>query len=554
MQREETAAAESGSPIRVPSWAYSVVAVASMLIGAAAIVRGTRAVVTAADSDLTTFFFTSAHYVLRGDPFHIYAVNVGGYPNYNPPLSIFLMAPLLKLAELVGFDKNYGEQITFVALPFVVLVPFLGYLVVRTLRRLYPGIPEIQLLLAFVLVTLSPLTWQSIATWYHVEQPLMLCFLIGSVLLLRRQRPEWGGLLAGLAVLTRTTALMPLLALGVLLLVGREWRSLPRFALVGAGVVGVVMAPFFLLYPRETTYSLLSWRSGALIGGNTVWAIFGYSGDNAVRQLLDAVARRLDMYVVLLFIAVAAWFAARRLRISAFGSDAWAVMAIAALAVPMLSKTNWPYYYLEPFIFLLIWEFATMHDRLPGVWRWPVVAFSFLAVAATLSQYVGLKSVGYGDRVIVGVLGSGAMLAFVWVVFVRLGAKKPVATAAGLPGEAGISWQGRPFAPIAPALGTTARVPAPNLMPAPPSVPFGAPRAPARPLSPAPAEPRAPLWPPNTRPPDSPRVAPGQWSGGPATPGRGKAPTGGDATGSAEPWPDLWPDRGQGGARWNPER
>ena len=36
------------------------------------------------------------------------------YPNYNPPLSIFLMAPFLGLARTVGFAANYGEQITFV--------------------------------------------------------------------------------------------------------------------------------------------------------------------------------------------------------------------------------------------------------------------------------------------------------------------------------------------------------------------------------------------------------------------------------------------------------
>ena len=44
----------------------------------------------------------------------------------------------------------------------------------------------------------------------------------------------------------------------------------------------------------------------------------------------------------------------RRLRISPYGREAWAVLAIATLAVPMLTKNVWPYYYLEPFVFLLI--------------------------------------------------------------------------------------------------------------------------------------------------------------------------------------------------------
>ena len=61
--------------------------------------------------------------------------------------------------------------------------------------------------------------------------------------------------------------------------------------------------------------------------------------------------------------------AVRRLGVSPYGREAWAVLAIATLAVPMLTKNNWPYYYLEPFVFMLIWEFASMHDRRLAVWR-----------------------------------------------------------------------------------------------------------------------------------------------------------------------------------------
>jgi hypothetical protein len=523
----------------VPKWAFPAVTVASILIGVSAIVRGTRAIQSAADSDLTNFFFKSAEYILRGDPLHIYAVSVNGYPNYNPPLSIFLMAPLLKLAQIVGFAKNYGEQITFVTLPFIVLVPLLGYLVVRALRMLYPGIPDIQLLLAYMLVTLSPLTWQSIATWYHVEQPLMLCLLVGAVLLLQRQRPGLAGVLAGLAVLSRTTALMPLIALGVLLLVAREWRTLLTFAGAGVAVVGAAMAPFFLAYPSETKYSLLTWRSGAPIGGNTIWAIFGYTGTNHLLHLADSAARRLDMYTVVLFILVVAYLATRRLRVSAYGTDAWALMAVASLAVPMLSKTNWPYYYLEPFIFLLVWEFASMHDRVAGVWRWPVLAFSFLAVTATLSQYVGLRSVGFGDRVLVGITSSGAMLVFVFAIWARMGAKKPVAAASAERANAGAGWQGIPLsiagAP-APTIGTTARVPAPNLPGA--TKPNGA------------TDQRNPLWP--QAPSDPWRPAQGLWPpelAGPSQPLSPRGDGGGQRSGQPAQWPDLpspgsgWPQR-----------
>jgi hypothetical protein len=411
--------AQGSAPIDVPRWAYPALTVASLLVGVTALVRGTRALITIADSDLTNFFFKSADYILNGDPWHMYAVNVGGYPNYNPPLSIFLMAPLLALGRALGFT-NPGAEITFVTLPFLLLIPLLAFLVIYALRVLYPGIPETQRLLAFVLVALGPLSWQTMATWYHVEQPLMLCLLIGAMLALQSRRAALAGVLAGLAVLTRTTAVVPLIALGVLLLLGRDWRALLKVGGIGALVAAIGLAPFFLFDRRDTLYSLVQWRGTAIIGSNSIWTILASTP-------LDGVARRLDFYAVVLFVIIITFLAGRRFNITAYSRDAWAVLALATLAVPLLSKTNWPYYYLEPFIFLLVWEFASMHDRRAGLWRWPVLAISFLAVTATLSQYIYLRSVGPGDRILVGLLEFAAMGAFVILVWVRLGAAKPQA-------------------------------------------------------------------------------------------------------------------------------
>jgi hypothetical protein len=413
----------SRTPVNIPSGAYVGVTLVALLMGAAGIVRGTRDVKSALDSDLTTFFFPAADQILHGHPWMIYAVRAfGGYPNYNPPVSIFLMAPLLALARAVGFAANLGEQITFVSIPFMAFVVLLAYATVVALRRLFPAIPETQRFLAFVLVLFSPLTWQTFTIWYHLEQPLMLALLVGAIVLFQQRREGLAGVLAGLAVLTRTTAIVPLIAFGVLLLAERRWRALISFGGVAALTAGVGFAPFFLFDRRDSTYSLVSWRGSAEIGGNSIWAILKYDGSRAespLRYALDHVARRLDMYTVILFVVVIAFLAARRLRVSAYAREAWAVLAVAALAVPMLSKNNWPYYFLEPFLFLLIWEFASMHDRRSGVWRWPLLTFGYLSVAATLSQFIGLQSVGYFDRVAVGLLDFGTMLAFAVAVWLR---------------------------------------------------------------------------------------------------------------------------------------
>ncbi len=467
-----------GGPIRAPRWAYWVVTLLALALGAEAIVRGTRAVHVAADSDLTGFFLPSVDYILRGDPFHLYAVRAAqAYPNWNPPLSMFLMAPLLAAARAVGFAVNLGEQITFVSLPFIVLIPVLGFVAVRALAWLYPELPEAQRFLAYVLVVCSPLIWVSVASWGHLEQPLMLCFLVGALLALNRGRDGLAGLLAGLALLSRTTAIFPLLALGLLLLFERRWRTAALFGGIAAAVTAAGFAPFLLVDRSDTLYAFVSWRGKVPIGSNSIWTLFAYTGSNHTLSLVDAVARRADTLVMVGFLLAVALLAWRR-KISAVGRDGWAVAALGALAVPLLVKASWPYYYAEPFVLLLVWEFATMHDRVAGLWRWPVITVGYLTITATLIQYAGLQSVGTGDRIVLGLLEFGVMAGVVLAIWKRLGAAKLTAPAPG--------------ALTAPAMNGAAPVGyAPPATPSAPSAP-SAPFYPSDPWSRSPGVPREP--------------------------------------------------------------
>src|SRR5690348_10493157 len=413
-----------GGPVRVPRWAYWVVTLVALALGAEAIVRGTRAIHVPADSDLTGFFLPSVDYILRGDPFHLYAVRAAqAYPNWNPPLSMFLMAPLLAAARAVGFAANLGEQVTFVSLPFIVLIPVLGVVAVRALARLYPEAPEAQRFLAYVLVVCSPLIWVSVASWGHLEQPLMLCFLVGALLALNRGRDGLAGLLAGLALLSRTTAIFPLLALGLLLLFERRWRTAALFGGIAAAVTAVGFAPFLLVDRTDTLYAFVSWRGKVPIGSNSIWTLLAYTGNDHTLSLVDAVARRADTLVMAAFLLAVALLAWRR-KLSAVGRDGWAVAALGALAVPLLVKASWPYYYAEPFVLLLVWEFATMHDRVAGLWRWPVITVGYLTITATLIQYAGLQSVGTGDRIVLGLLEFAVMAGVTIAIWKRLGAAK----------------------------------------------------------------------------------------------------------------------------------
>jgi len=179
------------------------------------------------DTDLLLYFLPAAAGITPDHPFQIYAVRAGEYPNFLPPLPIVAMAAVLEAARAVhlpgvqtcvaaGFnDLACRPLVAAVALAFLPFVPALAWLVAWLVRRLRPTASAGDLLLAFGLVAVSPLAWQDFTKWWHVEQPLMLLFLLGGVALLLRSRPLAGGVLLGLALLTRLTALVPIVTLGV---------------------------------------------------------------------------------------------------------------------------------------------------------------------------------------------------------------------------------------------------------------------------------------------------------------------------------------------------
>jgi hypothetical protein len=148
-----------------------------------------------------------------------------------------------------------------------------------------------------------------------------------------------------------------------------------------------------------------------------------------------------------------------------------------------------------------------MHDRRAGLWRWPVLSLGFLAVAGTLSDFIGLHSVGAGDRIAVGVLQFAATLGFVLAIWARMRAAKSAAVPPALRGVVQ-AWYRRSFGPR-PASAM------PQVMPAP--VPGAAPRAPS-PVPNAPIAgpaPRQQQWP-------SGKMPPGAQSGGMPGPGGGR--------------------------------
>jgi hypothetical protein len=199
--------------------------------------------------------------------------------------------------------------------------------------------------------------------------------------------------------------------------VNGEQRGAIKLGLAAAVVFGVGMAPFYLADPAAFTYAIVSFRPRVQIGGNTIWAIFT-TGDWP--GVVTRVAHRLDVYAIAAFAIAAAVLAGVKLRLSGYGDHAWAVLAMGALAIPMWTKLDWPYYFFAPCFLLLVWEFTTWHAHLAVQWRWPLIGIGTLVVGATLAPVTGLRSTGAPDRVLLGLTSFATFAGIAWLTWQRL--------------------------------------------------------------------------------------------------------------------------------------
>jgi len=380
------------------------------------------AVQSAPDSDLLNFFIPSARYVLSGHPFQMYQVRAygGTYPNANPPLSVFLMTPAVALADKLGWSSNYHYLIGAVTIEFIPICLLLAYEMDSALRRLAPELSPVQRYVAFLVALFSPLLWQSMLVWNHVEQPLMLYFLLLGLRLLQDQHDGWAGICFGLALYSRSTALLALFPIFAALAFQRDWRAVVR---AGTGLVAVLIVGFgpFLLFDRaDTIFSLETFHGRLTIGGNSIWAFF-------VGTPLEQIARHLDTIAFTGLALILALFVTQRLGISARDRNIYGAIALCLLTFPLLNKTVWSYYYLEPFVFLLVWEFATYNEQPSPIWRAPVITLTYLCITMTLSAYISLHSVNEFFRRLTGVVEFSLMLCFMLAVWYRARAATPAA-------------------------------------------------------------------------------------------------------------------------------
>lgn len=327
-------------------------------------------------SDLDLFFWPSAELAAHGHWLMIYSANSADtYPNANGPLGVVALLPVTAIANLLGSANDIRVRAGLadvVAAGFALLLTWQALLVVKRAR----GALQWQLAASCVFL-LAPSLLLGVGDYGHFEQPIELWLVLLAVWFAFGKRPTLAGVALGLALLTRTTALLYVIPFAALPLAVHRVRP-SATQLSAAAITAVVgLAPFVVADKASVVHSLIGYRADLPIGAGSIWLA-------ARGTPLSGLVAHGDAYMALalatlLCVAVVWHRSLAGQSLAGFSG----LLTVAAACFPMLAKAVFPYYLIEPYVFAAVWWLA----RPGGALNWRISVPLLLATDTFLAKW-----------------------------------------------------------------------------------------------------------------------------------------------------------------------
>lgn len=302
-------------------------------------------------NDLDNFFLPAVRIVLSGHPLLIYTVRYQGIiANDNGPLGLVPLTPVAAVLAQLGWLDDPRLRRMLVLGVFAIFSLLMAREAVAAIDRLRGvSLAGPSRLLTYGAFAASPTLWNSVLGYGHIEQPMTLWLILLAVRSTARDRSTVAGIGFGLAILTRTLAALPLIPLALVLLARGRFRALAWLGGSAVLVVALGLFPFLVVDRTDTIYSLVSHRAHLPVGGGSLWQMLVGTPYQWIPQQGD-VLFVLGLAVLLSLVVIAA-----RKDLEPSSRDLFGLLALTALALPLLAKSVWPYYFLDAYLFGAIW-------------------------------------------------------------------------------------------------------------------------------------------------------------------------------------------------------
>ncbi len=302
-------------------------------------------------SDIDNFFLPAVRIALSGHPLLVYTARFQEViANDNGPLGLVPLTAVAAVASWLGWLEDERLRRALIMAAFSIFSLLMAREAVAAIDRLRGArLNGLSRLLAYGVFAASPALVNGVLGYGHIEQPMTLWLVLLAVRSLANGRSGAAGISFGLAMLTRSLAALPLIPVGLLLLARGRWRALAWLGVSAALVVALGLLPFLLADPTDTIYSLLTHRASLPVGGGSLWQLLVGTPYLWIPQRAD-VLFVLGLAVLLSLIVIVA-----RRDLEPSSRDIYGLLALTALALPLLAKSVWPYYFLDAYVFGAVW-------------------------------------------------------------------------------------------------------------------------------------------------------------------------------------------------------
>ena len=366
-------------------------------------------------TDLDYFFLPAVRIALRGHPLLVYTVRFQAViANDNGPLGLVPLTAIVAVTSRLGGPDDERLQRVVILSAFSIFTLAMARKAVAAIDRLRDaslrGLPRV---LAYAIFAASPTLLIAVLGYGHVEQPMTLWLVLFAVRSLASGRPTRAGIIFGLALLTRSLAALPLIPLTLLLMVRGRWRAVAWLAGSGGVIVALGLLPFLIADPKDTIYSLLTHRGSLPVSGGSIWRLVVGTPFQWVPQHADV------LFVFGLAVVTSLVVIGARKDLEPSSRDIYGLLALTALALPLLAKSVWPYYFLDAYVFGAIWWLGQV-DPLALGRRLLGASVPLIATIGTLLTEYEMGATDAATRVAEGVAMGGLIAMLMTALVIRL--------------------------------------------------------------------------------------------------------------------------------------
>ncbi|HET9889277.1 MAG TPA: hypothetical protein VFQ42_02140, partial [Mycobacterium sp.] len=374
------------------------------------------AIWTSPPNDIDYYLLPAAQIAVHGHPLLVYRARwQGTSPNDNGPIVLVPLTAVAAVASWLGWLNDERSLRAIVMAAFSIFSLLMAREAVMAIDRLrgtpLRGWPR---LLTYGVFAASPTLWQGVLGYGHIDVPITIWLVLYGVRSLASNRPVKAGFSFGVALLTRSIAALQMIPLGIVLLARRRWRAVSWLGGIAALTVFIGLLPFVLADRSNVVYSLLTNRANVPMVRGSLWQL-------ARGTPYEWIAQRDDLlFIVAAAIVLSVIVIRARPDLTAGSRDIYGLLALSALTLPLLTKSVWPYYYVDPYVLGAIWWLGQPGWVLAGR-RW--LGALLVAVISVLSVVpeLGIGNIGPTPRLWEGI-GMGVVLLGVMILLTnRLG-------------------------------------------------------------------------------------------------------------------------------------